>query len=84
MADRKMGGILRAISFFCPIFFRPLFFRPFSFLNLRTAQSFNSTSGKSQSHKRTSLQQTLRLRERGEQENKAVNRVTSLARILNI
>jgi len=26
-----MGGILRAISFFCPLFFRPLFFRPFFF-----------------------------------------------------
>jgi hypothetical protein len=65
-------------------FFRPLFSVPFSFLNLRTAQLFNSASGKSESHKRTSLQQTLRLRERSEQENKALRGVTGMARILFI
>jgi len=65
-------------------FFCPLFSVSFSFLNLRTAQPFNSASGKSESHKRTSLQQTLRLRERSEQENKALSEATGVARILFI
>jgi hypothetical protein len=65
-------------------FFCPLFSVPFSFLNLRTAQPFNSASGKSESHKRTSFQQTLRLRERSEQENKAFRGAKGVARILFI
>jgi hypothetical protein len=77
MADRKIEDIPRAV-------FLSAIFVPFSFLNPRTAQSFNSTSGKSKSHKRTSLQQILLLRGWRQQENKALSGVTSVARILFI
>jgi hypothetical protein len=58
MADRKMEDILRAISIFLSAIFLSVIFLSL-FFRIREPQPFNSTSGKSQSHKRTSLQQTL-------------------------